>query len=108
MNASCDHGLSHQRNNQRFGLFFDKSFIATACSDQHATSVRSPELRYNTRRFSAVAFYCRCHCCATFWILGLQTSFTNTNAKVFASGRLNLYTPGPLQFLGAAPFPRVS
>jgi hypothetical protein len=52
--------------------------------------------------------YWRRHGSVTFWVRGLQTSLTNTKAKVFASGRLNLYTPGPLQFLGIAPARRVS
>src|SRR6266446_5363882 len=52
--------------------------------------------------------YCRCHGCVTFWIRGLHLSLTKTNASVFASGRLNLYTPGPLQDLGIAPALRVS
>src|SRR4029077_2376094 len=51
--------------------------------------------------------YFRCQGCVTFWIRGLQVSLTKTKDKVFWSGRLNLYTPCPLQFLGIEPARRV-
>ena len=61
------------------------------------------------RELTAIAgIYFFIHGCVTFRIRGLQTSFTKTNAKVFSFGRLNLYTPGPLQFLGIGPTLRVS
>ena len=44
----------------------------------------------------------------TFWIRGLQVSLTKTKDKVFRSGRLNLYTPGPLQDLPVPGHTRVS
>ena len=44
MIASCDHELLHQGNNQTSRQSSDKSSFAAGCGDQHATSVRSPDM----------------------------------------------------------------
>ena len=76
-----------------------QKFVSAEHRNEHSARVRSPEDCCDGR----LVTYSRCHGCVTFCILGLQTSFTNTKAKEFASGRLNLYVPGPLQFLGTFP-----
>src|SRR4029077_19484916 len=87
--------------------------IARAAEERRTSKIvsdrcaRSERRRFSLSYASIARSYFRCQGCVTFWIRGLQVSLTKTKDKVFWSGRLNLYTPCPLQFLGIEPARRV-